>query len=297
MISFSRRSFVAGFGGLAMGADHSIGLCIGTYGMKSLSNRDALELIANIGYDGVEISLLPGWPADPLTLEKPRRVELREVLEYRQLALPSLLESLPLTPGQHAANLERLRRAAQVAHDLAPSKPPIVETVLGMKTADWNSNKMRMAEELGGWAQTARESGITVAIKAHADQAVNSPARAEWLLKQIDSPSLRLIYDYSHMYIEDFPLEGSLRQLFPYTVFIAVKDGRKTGMGHDFLLPGDGNTDYHLYFELLKKLNYRGYLGVEVSALLPPAWLQSRGSGEKILCQPRSSDGRGRYPI
>src|SRR5258705_3788923 len=120
-------------------------------------------MIEKIGYDGGEISLLPGWPADPLTLDKPARVELRKLLEARRLALPSLLESLPLTPGQDAANLDRLRRAAQVAHDLAPSKPPIVETILGMKAADWESAKSRMADELGGWARMARDNGIPVA--------------------------------------------------------------------------------------------------------------------------------------
>ncbi|MEO8127568.1 MAG: sugar phosphate isomerase/epimerase, partial [Bryobacteraceae bacterium] len=271
MTSISRRSLLTAAAAISVGANaagQSIGLCTGTYGMKSLSNRAALELIADIGYDGVEISLLPGWPADPLALEKPARMEVRRVLEARRLALPSLLESIPLTPGRHAANLERLRRAAEMAHDLAPAKPPIVETVLGLIEADWESSKTRMAEELAGWAKVARETGIAVAIKAHADQAVNSPDRAEWLLKQVDSSSLRLIYDYSHMYIEGFDLEASLRQLFPYTVFIAVKDGRKTAAGHDFLLPGDGNTNYRAYFALLKQLNYRGYLGVEVSALI-----------------------------
>jgi len=257
-----------GAGVLGWARQQSIGLCIGTYGMKALSNRTALELIAQIGYDGVEISLLPGWPADPVQLHNPAREELRHLIAANHLALPSLLESLPLLPGRHTENMERLRRATHLAHDLAPRNPPIIDTVLGLKANQWEALKSRMADEIGDWSRVALENKITIGIKPHAGQAMNSPDRALWLLQQVNSPHIRLIYDYSHMYIEGFTLESSLKRMLPYTTFIALKDGRKTATGYDFLLPGEGNTDYPTYFRLLKELGYQGYLGVEVSALL-----------------------------
>ena len=272
MTHSTRRQLLQSLAAAAVlqGSVPRIGLCTGTYGMKTLAPREALELIANIGYDGVEISLLPGWPTDPVVFDNAARANLKKVLQQTRLALPSLLESLPLSPaaGQHQANLERLRRAAQMAHDLAPDKPPIVETVLGLKREDWDASKTRMAAELADWATVARQNDITLAIKPHAGQAMCSPERALWILRQVNSPSLRVIYDYSHMFIEGFELESSLRQLFPYTVFIALKDGLKNAPGHEFLLPGDGATDYKSYFQLLRRLNYQGYVGVEVSALI-----------------------------
>lgn len=246
----------------------SIGLCIGTYGMKMLSNRTALELIAQIGYDGVEICLLPGWPADPVQLDHARRVELRKLAAENRLALPAVLESLPLLPGHHTSNLERLRRAAQLAHDVAPGNTSIIDTILGLKANEWETSKSRMADEVGDWSRVALKNKITIGIKPHADQAMNSPERALWLVQQINSPHIRLIYDYSHMSIEGFALKSSLVQMLPYTAFISLKDGRKTAAGSDFLLPGEGNTDYPSYFRLLRELNYQGYLSVEVSALL-----------------------------
>jgi len=97
---------------------------------------------------------------------------------------------------------------------------------------------------------------------------VNNVERAIWLVKQVGSPRIRICYDYSHFYVEGFQLESSVRELFPYIAFIAVKDSAGTPEKHDYLLPGDGKTDYLSYFRLLKELRYSGYIGVEVSAMI-----------------------------
>ena len=45
--------------------DQTIGLNTGTYGMKSMKTADALRTLSDIGYDGVELCLIAGWPTDP----------------------------------------------------------------------------------------------------------------------------------------------------------------------------------------------------------------------------------------
>jgi len=47
-----------------------------------------------------------------------------------------------------------------------------------------------------------------------------------------------------------------------------VKDAVGTPAKHDYLLPGDGKTDYLEYFRLLKQVRYSGWVGVEVSAMI-----------------------------
>jgi sugar phosphate isomerase/epimerase len=254
----------------ANAAGPAIGLAYGTYGMKTLGTEEALRTVAAIGYDGVEPALMPGWPTDPARMSGAERKTLRGLILDTGLSVPAMLEVLPLigTPEKRAMNLERLKLAVALGNELAPSNPPVVETVIGGKTAEWESVKGRMVDELKGWARVAEDARTTVCFKPHAANAVHSPERALWLIKEVGSPRIRMVYDYSHFYVEGFPLASSLRQVIAYTPFIAVKDSEGTPEKHTYLLPGDGKTDYLAYFRLLKELGYAGSVGVEVSAMV-----------------------------
>jgi sugar phosphate isomerase/epimerase len=271
----SRRIFLASTAAesLAMAAKqsgHTIGFGYGTYGMQSMKTADALRTIAEIGYDGVELCLIPGWPTESKALSAGDRADIRKMLGDLGLALPAMLESLPLigTPEKRSENLERVKRAAALAHDLSPANPPVLDTVLGLKTADWEKVKARMVVELHDWAKAAESSKFVICFKPHASDAVNSPERALWLIREVGSPNIRVVYDYSHFFVEGFPLAESLKQLLPVSPFISVKDASGNPASHQFLLPGDGKTDYMEYFKLLKELGYHGFVAVEISAMI-----------------------------
>jgi sugar phosphate isomerase/epimerase len=243
---------------------------IGTYGMRSLKIDQALRIIAEIGYDCVDLALLPDGPADPAQLGATDRRELSKLFRDQGLVLASMMESLRLGggPEEMSQHLERLKRAIGLGHDLAPGNPPFVQTVLGLATADWDSYKSRMVDELRGWAKVAEDGNTTICFKPHTGQAANTPERAIWLVRKVGSRRLRILYDYSHMHLAGRPLEGSLRQVLPDLGFIHVKDSRGSAEHPEFLLPGDGDTNYEEYFRLLKKLNYRGYIIAEVSVMI-----------------------------
>lgn len=93
------------------------------------------------------------------------------------------------------------------------------------------------------------ESGnTTVVFKPHAGDAVQSAERALWLINAVGSPRIRIVFDYSHFYVEGYPLEESLRTLIAFSPLIVVKDSEGTSEKHNYLLPGDGKTDYAAYF-------------------------------------------------
>jgi sugar phosphate isomerase/epimerase len=248
-----------------------IGLATGTYGMKTMATGDALRTLAEIGYDGVELCFIEGWPADPAKLSALDKSELRKAVRETGLALPAVLESIPYSaaPAKRAHNLERLKLAVDLCNELAPSNPPVIDTILGGKSTEWDTLKVQLADEVGAWSKIADASKTTICFKPHADQAVDRPERAIWLLKQVNNPRIRIVYDYGHFFLEGFPLDASLKEMLPYTAFISVKDSARGADGkHQYLLPGDGKTDYLEYFRLLKQLNYSGYVGVEVSSMI-----------------------------
>ncbi len=117
-------------------------------------------------------------------------------------------------PKNRLHRTERLKLAIALAHQLSPDKLPVIETVIGGKSAGWDQVKSSMADELGEWAKLAEEGGITICFKPHADQAADVPDRALWLLKQVASPRIRIVYDYSHFQVQGLSLEESLRPLF-----------------------------------------------------------------------------------
>jgi sugar phosphate isomerase/epimerase len=277
MTDLNRRCFLAATAmqlaiGKARAEDRNksptIGFGFGTYGVKSLKTLESLRVCAEIGYDGVELALMNGWPTEPALLSKRDRAEIRQRLAALELAVPSLLESLPCLRSnkQHQANIEKLKLATELAHDLAPVSPPVVQSIVGGKTAEWDTTKERLVDQLSDWAKVGEASKIVICFKPHASHVVHNPDRALWLHRQVDSPWLKVVYDYSHFYLEGIPLTASLKQLLPITEYVQVKDSRGTPAKHEYLLPGDGDIDYAELLTALKEHQYRGFVNVEVSS-------------------------------
>jgi inosose dehydratase len=248
----------------------TFGLGFTLYGMKSLALDEALNACAEIGYDGVELCLLDGYPTTPAQFGAAQRKKLREDLAGLKLRISGLMENFSLLAddAQQAKTLERIKAAGQLAQDVAPEALPPLETVLGGKPAEWDQVKERMAERLREWARAAEEAKIVMAIKAHVMSAVQTPERLLWLWNAVNHPSIQLAYDYSHFQVQNLALNDTLAAILPHTRFIHVKDASGPPDKVKFMLPGEGTIDYGAYFKKLQEFGYRGDVVVEVSAML-----------------------------
>jgi len=259
--------------GLALMGTHSfaaeppIRLGFSLYGMKAIKTADALKTCANIGYDCVELSLLPGYATEPKLLSVQDRRDLRKQLQDLNLTLPALMENLrePTDDAGAKMNEDRLKVASELAHELAPAAPPVIETILGGKPADWPMVKNRMVERMGAWADIAGKGKTVIAIKAHVANALHTPEDAIWLISQVKSPWLKLTYDHSHFALEGRKLADTAKAMLPESVFVHVKDEKGMPGKFEFLLPGTGTTDYREYARLLRAASYGGGVVVEVS--------------------------------
>lgn len=238
------------------------------YGAPGIAPLVAFPALAKIGYDCVELSCLPGSPTQPQTLSTSARQDLRKLLADNRLTLASLMENLtePSEDAAHQANLQRLQAACELGQELSPAAPPVVETILGHKPAQWEQVRERMAERLQDWASLAEKQRTIIAVKPHVGNALHMPEAALWLLDQIKSPWIKLAYDYSHYALRGLALEATVTAIAPRAAFVHVKDARGTAEKFEFLLPGETDLDYAQLFRKLHAAGYRGAIVVEVSS-------------------------------
>lgn len=240
------------------------------YGMRKLSLAEALRVCAEVGYDGVELACMEEWPGAPELLSPDARKELASRLRDHHLALLSVMENLnPLAnESGHQKNLDRLKRAFDLARELSSEKLPVLETVLGGKPSDWEAVREPMAKRLEEWGRIAEEAKIVIALKPHVSGALHSPEGAVWLMNRLNHRWLKLAYDFSHFELQEFDLKASLNAMLPQTSFIHIKDSKGKPGGFQFLLPGDGRTNYTEYFSELRGLHTPIPMVVEVSGQL-----------------------------
>jgi inosose dehydratase len=252
------------------GSEPAVTFSFGTYGMRDLDTAEALALIADTGYDGVELCVRPEWDAAPERLSTDRRRDVRGRLRQSGLKLTALMEHVQPSEDdtQSAAVLERLNRASALGHDLSPGAPPLIQTTLG--GGRWDDVKTLYVDRLARWADLGRRAETVIAIKPHRGGALSQPAEAVWLIEQLDrTPWLRMVYDYSHYAFRDLPLEATVRTALPYTAHVAIKDAVRAGERVEFTLPGaSGTFDYSELFRLLKAGGYAGDVCCEVSGMV-----------------------------
>lgn len=240
-----------------------------TYGIKNLATEKALRVLSGIGYDAAEIIVRTGWDADSAKLDSKRRKSIRTLINDLPLRLSSLMEHVfPKDDKQQANALERLKMAAEVAHDLVPENPPLIQTVLG--GGDFEKSKRQLVDRLAEWVKIADSTETTIAIKPHRGGVVSKPSEAVWLIEQLGKPKrLRMVYDYSHYAYRDLPMEETIRTALPYTSHIAVKDAIQQDKRVVFKLPGDAGTiDFVTIIQKFYAGGYRGDINCEVSGMV-----------------------------
>jgi inosose dehydratase len=247
----------------------AIPLGFGLYGAKGVKLEDFLPKLKTLGYDAVELCLIPGWGYEPQLCGPERRQQIARLLNKTGLVLSSLMEHVELGGDAAAQKVvcDRLARAGELGHQLSPSRPPVLETTLGGKK--WAASRDQFRDNLGGWARVAERTQTVIALKPHRMNAVCRPDDAVWLVKQVASPWIKLVYDYSHYVYNDLTLEGTLATLLPDTVFVHVKDTLIDKGRVRFCLPGEsGKIAYPTLFRKLREANYRGCVCCEVSGMI-----------------------------
>jgi inosose dehydratase len=242
-----------------------------TYGMKTLTTEEALRELAKIGFDSVQLDCSAGCDADLPKMTPPRRLKIRKVAEASGLKLTALqgVRSPSADDRQHAADLERLKALAELAHDLWPEQPLLIEAGLGGREP-WEKAKALFLRRVADWVNVADTSDVTIVVKPHRDTSMDRPEQAAELFQALGTPRrLRMSFDYSHFALRDMPLADAIRIALPWTGFVAIKDVAMENGKAVFKLPGE--TKQIDYAALIRQFHEGGYCGeysCEISAMI-----------------------------
>jgi inosose dehydratase len=276
--------------------------------MATVPYQVFIPRLAEIGYTAIAISVVPGYgiggrqvpnAADLATLTPADRRRIKEEFEARGLELSAAVGNRPVIeddPQRSRENLARLRETIDFCAEVAPrgqAVPPL-NTGSGGRSADFEAKKGQLVDRLGELAEYARGRGVTVCVEPHVRLAIDTPERAEWLVRAVDHPHLRLDFDVSHFEVVGFPLEETVPRLAPLAKSVEIKDqnfryldapqpngwrvegnglGRATARSapdgraveYQFLLGGEGDFDLPRYLRLMAEAGWTGAIGFEAS--------------------------------
>jgi sugar phosphate isomerase/epimerase len=185
----------------------------------------------------------------------------------RQHGLDLSAVSFDLTLGANGDDaleqaMDDNRAAIDVAADLAlDTVPARLASMAAGRVEDWPAIGPRLAEH-------ARTRGVVLTIKAHAHTAIDYPHKLIWLAEQIDQPSFRFTFDYSHFEAKGLSMELAMAPLLALSAHAGCKSTRGRWPSQEYRLPGEGDSQFGPQLELMIRLGYRGWLTPEISAMV-----------------------------
>ena len=247
-------------------------LAYSTWGMQKTPVDIAVAHCAKLGFDGLELTVIPRWPTDAANLDAAARRHIRRLYDDHRIDLCGLSGNTPMlvdNPAQGRKHRETFKGYLDLAAELQkPGERLSVTTTSAGAVEDWDAAKGRLVEYFGELAAHAQRAGVIVGVEPHVSQALCRPEQAVWLVEQVDSPALRIHFDVSHFNVQGDPMEATIALLAPYSSHTHVKDERGIAPDHQFLIPGEGDMDYVNYLRWMDRAGYTGYIAVEISLMV-----------------------------
>ncbi|WP_405741999.1 sugar phosphate isomerase/epimerase [Streptomyces sp. NBC_00028] len=249
----------------------------GTNGLTDLRLDDALGLLADLGYDGVGLTL-DHMHLDPLapdlvarTARVARRLGAlgltatvetgaRYVLDPRRKHGPSLLDA---DPEGRAARTRLLLTAVQVAADLGAHAVHCFSGITPPGT-DADTAWQRLEAALTPVLDAAAAAGVPLAIEPEPGHLLATLDDFHRLRRMLDDPEpLGLTLDIGHCQcLEAESPADCVRAAGPWLRHVQIEDMRR-GV-HEHLPFGDGEIDFPPVLDALAATGYQGLTVVEL---------------------------------
>jgi sugar phosphate isomerase/epimerase len=250
-----------------------------TNGMAHHRLTDAIELLADEGYQSVAITLDAGALDpydDPSSLARQAamvrstldRCGLARVVETgaRYLLNPRLKHHPTLMdpdPRRRDVRADFLCKAIDMADTLGAECVSLWSGRLAESTSE-DQAMDRLATALRPVLEHCEAAGIPLAFEPEPGMFIDTMRRFEQLDQRINHPLFHLTLDLGHLHcIEDDSIEDHLRRWGPRIINIHIEDMVR-GV-HEHLMFGEGTMNFPPIFYCLKSIQYNKSIHVELS--------------------------------
>ncbi|MFD5408423.1 sugar phosphate isomerase/epimerase family protein [Streptomyces nojiriensis] len=255
----------------------SLRLGYGTNGLTDLRLDDALVLLADLGYDGVGLTLdhMHLDPAAPDALARARQVArrlarlglgvtvetgARYILDPRRKHGPSLIDPDP------EARAIRTRLLVTAVHIAAELGAHAVHCFSGTVPdgADDDTSWKRLGQALEPVLAAAEREGLSLAVEPEPGHLLGTLADFHRLRTDLGDPdALGLTLDIGHCQcLEPEPPADCVRAAAPWLRHVQIEDMRRAV--HEHLPFGEGEIDFPPVLDALSTVGYRGLTVVEL---------------------------------
>jgi D-psicose/D-tagatose/L-ribulose 3-epimerase len=227
-----------------------------------------LGKIKAAGYDGVELPVFEGEVSHYQMLGKELK---KQGLKCTTVTIVGP-EANPISPDAavRKAAVDRLKwaidcnRALGAETMVGPFHSPLGVFSGDPPTAD---EKSRAAEVLRHAAEFAKQANLMLAIEylnRFECYFLTTAADALALVKSVDHPNFRTMYDTFHANIEETRPSTAIKTVAPYLAHVHISENNRG-------TPGTGQVDWFESFRTLREVGYDGWLVIEAFGRALPA--------------------------
>lgn len=229
-------------------------------GQVTAEHFPLLAKLKAAGFDGVELPVFGGAPGD----YKPVRAEL-DKLGLKCTTVTILTKETNATSPDAATRqkaVEWLKTVVEINHVLG------AETVCGpyhsaigefSGTGPTADEKKRSADVLRQVAEFAKQANLMMAVEylnRFECYLITTAAQAVELVKMVDHPNLRTMYDSFHAHIEEKDPAAAIRTIAPVLAHVHISE-------NDRGTPGTGQVNWDDTFGTLADIKYDGWMTIE----------------------------------
>ncbi|HGJ64623.1 TPA: sugar phosphate isomerase/epimerase [bacterium] len=245
-------------------------IAYGTYATPMMSHEDSIRMMAEIGYEGVEIAISPKHIM-PDSFDLSQRKIMKGVLNELGFEVPGFLmlgSVLTDDKNVHLKRLDLTKQVIEIANDLGIERKIIISTGSGGNSSMWEAKRDNLARLIDDYAKVADRYDAIIAVEPHVNAMVDRSERAIWLMKILDNPFVKLHFDIVHLFLAKEKITEAVNALLPYTAHTHVTDAIIKENGFELVPLGKGELDCNEYIKAMKEAGWADYITVEVSAMV-----------------------------